>query len=146
MMWDQAAKYQPADGDWSPLTSVVQPKWVLVADDEPHLLRLVQFRLERRGLNVLVARDGAEALDCARTTRPDLCLLDIAMPKLTGFDVLQALRLDAATANMRVVMLTAMASDRDVERGYALGADDYITKPFSPRELMTHVYAQLGAV
>jgi DNA-binding response OmpR family regulator len=116
---------------------------ILVADDEPHLLRLVKFRLEREGYEVLTAADGEEALEAARTERPDLCILDVMMPKRNGFDVLREIRADARCAGMKVLMLTARAQDRDVDAGFGLGADDYITKPFSPQDLRLRVAAHL---
>jgi DNA-binding response OmpR family regulator len=108
---------------------------VLVADDEPHLLRLVKFRLEREGYRVLTAADGDAALQVARDQRPDLCVLDVMMPKRSGFDVLRELRADERFNTTKVIMLTARAQDRDVDAGFSLGADDYVTKPFSPNEL-----------
>ena len=117
---------------------------VLVADDEPHLLRLVKFRLEREGYEVLTAVDGESALDMARSERPDLCVLDVMMPKRSGFDVLRELRSDDRCSGMKVIMLTARAQDRDVDVGFSLGADDYITKPFSPQELRVRIGAHLS--
>lgn len=116
---------------------------VLVADDEPHLLRLVKFRLEREGYNVLTAADGETALNVAREQLPDLCVLDVMMPKRSGFDVLRELRSDDRCRDMKVIMLTARAQDRDVDAGFSLGADDYITKPFSPQELRVRIGAHL---
>jgi DNA-binding response OmpR family regulator len=116
---------------------------VLVADDEPHLLRLVKFRLEREGYNVLTAADGETALNVAREQLPDLCVLDVMMPKRSGFDVLRELRSDERCRDMKVIMLTARAQDRDVDAGFSLGADDYITKPFSPQELRVRIGAHL---
>jgi DNA-binding response OmpR family regulator len=117
---------------------------VLVADDEPHLLRLVKFRLERDGYEVLTAADGETALQVARDEHPDLCVLDVMMPKRSGFDVLRDLRADAACNHMKVIMLTARAQDRDLDAGFSLGADDYITKPFSPQELRARIGAHLA--
>ncbi|HET7172510.1 MAG TPA: response regulator [Gaiellales bacterium] len=117
---------------------------VLVADDEPHLLRLVKFRLEREGYNVITATDGEAALELARSERPDLCVLDVMMPKRSGFEVLKALREDESHRGMKVIMLTARAQDRDVDAGFSLGADDYLTKPFSPQELRVRVGAHLA--
>jgi DNA-binding response OmpR family regulator len=117
---------------------------VLIADDEPHLLRLVKFRLEREGYHVLTATDGDEALDLARRQQPDLCVLDVMMPKRSGFDVLRELRSDPQLADIKVIMLTARAQDHDVDAGFSLGADDYISKPFSPQELRVRVSAHLA--
>jgi DNA-binding response OmpR family regulator len=119
------------------------PRTILVADDEPHLLRLVKFRLERDGHTVVVASDGEAALDRIRETRPDLCVLDVMMPRKTGLDVLREMRADESLRHIRVIMLTARAQDSDVETGFGLGADDYITKPFSPQELRVRVTTQL---
>ncbi len=117
---------------------------VLVADDEPHLLRLVKFRLEREGYRVLTAADGDAALHVARTEHPDLCVLDVMMPKRSGFDVLRELRADERFNSTKVIMLTARAQDRDVDAGFSLGADDYVTKPFSPNELRVRISAHLN--
>ena len=117
---------------------------VLVADDEPHLLRLVKFRLEREGYEVLTASDGDAALRMAREELPDLCVLDVMMPKRSGFDVLRELREDESCSGMKVIMLTARAHDRDVDAGFSLGADDYVTKPFSPQELRVRIGAHLA--
>jgi two-component system, OmpR family, alkaline phosphatase synthesis response regulator PhoP len=116
---------------------------VLVADDEPHLLRLVKFRLEREGYQVLTATDGEAALKAAREQKPDLCVLDVMMPKCSGFDVLRGIRSDESCAGMKVIMLTARAQDRDVDVGFSLGADDFITKPFSPQELRVRIRTHL---
>ena len=121
-----------------------EPATVLVADDEPHLLRLVKFRLEREGYHVITATDGEAALELARTEHPDLCVLDVMMPKRSGFEVLKALREDESHRDMKVIMLTARAQDRDVDAGFSLGADDYLTKPFSPQELRVRVGAHLA--
>jgi DNA-binding response OmpR family regulator len=117
---------------------------VLVADDEQDILNLVRFRLERDGYNVVCASDGAEAVSLARSEQPALCVLDVMMPKLTGIEVLQQLRADPATAGIRVILLTARGQDGDVDQGFEAGADDYVTKPFSPQELRRRVQAQLG--
>ena len=121
-----------------------EPATVLVADDEPHLLRLVKFRLEREGYRVLTAADGDAALQVARSEQPDLCVLDVMMPKRSGFDVLRELRADERFNSTKVIMLTARAQDRDVDAGFSLGADDYVTKPFSPNELRVRISAHLS--
>ena len=117
---------------------------ILVADDEADILNLVRFGLERDGHRVVMATDGAGALDLARAELPALCVLDVMMPKLTGLEVLQRLRQDPATAHVRVILLTARGRDTDIDRGFELGADDYVTKPFSPQELRRRVHAVLG--
>ena len=120
------------------------PPTVLVADDEQDILNLVRFRLERDGYDVVCASDGAEAVSLARSAQPARCVLDVMMPKLTGIEVLQQLRADPATAGIRVILLTARGQDGDVDQGFEAGADDYVTKPFSPQELRRRVQAQLG--
>jgi len=118
---------------------------LLVADDDEDILTLVQLRLTRSGYEVVVARDGEEALRLAQERSPDLAVLDWMMPKATGLEVLRALRAGEATAAMRVVLLTARASEDDVQAGFDAGADDYIAKPFSPQELAARVQTILAA-
>ena len=117
---------------------------VLVADDDPDILTLVGFRLERAGYEVLPARDGEEALALALERQPDLAILDVMMPKLDGYEVTQRLRKDPATSGMPVILLTARVQEADITRGFEAGADDYIKKPFSPQELRARVQAILG--
>jgi two-component system, OmpR family, alkaline phosphatase synthesis response regulator PhoP len=116
---------------------------VLVADDEPHLLRLVRFRLEREGYQVVTVTDGQSALDQVYDHRPDVCLLDVVMPRRSGWDVLRELRADERSRDLKVIMLTARATDADIETGLRMGADDYITKPFSAQDLRARIAAQL---
>jgi DNA-binding response OmpR family regulator len=117
---------------------------VLVADDDPDILTLVGFRLERAGYDVLPARDGEEALALALERQPDLAVLDVMMPKLDGYEVTQRLRDNSATSGMPVILLTAKVQEADITRGFEAGADDYIKKPFSPQELRARVQAILG--
>jgi DNA-binding response OmpR family regulator len=117
---------------------------VLVADDDDDIRDLVAFRLDRAGYEVLRAGDGQEALDLARKHGPDLAVLDVMMPKLTGYDVTRALRADPATSRIPVILLTARVQEADVARGFDAGADDYVKKPFSPQELKARVQAVLG--
>jgi DNA-binding response OmpR family regulator len=124
--------------------SITPAKTVLVVDDEQDILDLVRFRLEHDGYRVLTASDGETGLTLARAERPDLCILDVMMPKLSGLEVLTQLRGDPATDATRVILLTARGQDADVDRGFELGADDYITKPFSPKELRRRVHTQLS--
>jgi two-component system alkaline phosphatase synthesis response regulator PhoP len=105
---------------------------LLVADDDEDILTLVQLRLSRSGYEVVVARDGEEALRLAREKQPDLAVLDWMMPKASGLEVLRAIRADRA-------------SEADIAEGLAAGADDYIAKPFSPQELAARVQVILGA-
>ena len=117
---------------------------VLIADDDPDILALVSFRLERAGYDVVEAADGEQALALARERMPDLAVLDVMMPKLSGYDVTREIRADEAMARMPVILLTARVQEADVARGFEVGADDYIKKPFSPQELRARVQAILG--
>jgi DNA-binding response OmpR family regulator len=117
---------------------------VLVVDDEQDILDLVRFRLEHDGFRVITASDGQTGLALAQKEHPDLCILDVMMPKLTGLEVLAHLRADPATSGTRVILLTSRGQDADVDRGFELGAQDYVTKPFSPKELRRRVQAQLS--
>jgi DNA-binding response OmpR family regulator len=113
---------------------------VLVVDDEAAILELVRFTLERDGYRLLVAADGWEALEVARREHPDLVILDVMLPGLTGLELCRALR---AEMDLAVIMLTARKEESDRVAGLELGADDYVTKPFSPRELAARVKAVL---
>jgi DNA-binding response OmpR family regulator len=124
--------------------STTPAKTILVVDDEQDILDLVRFRLEHDGYRVIVASDGQAGLTLAQAERPDLCILDVMMPKLSGLEVLAHLRADPKTADTRVILLTARGRDADVDRGFELGAHDYVTKPFSPKELRRRVQAQLS--
>ena len=112
---------------------------ILVVDDEPEAVELVEFNLKQAGYAVNTAADGAEALRKARAQTPDLIVLDVMLPEMDGFEICKTLRLDAATARVPIIMLTAKAAEIDRVLGLELGADDYITKPFSPRELLLRV-------
>ncbi len=116
---------------------------VLVVDDEPTILELVRFTLEDEQVTVLEAADGIEAIERAHAARPQLILLDVQMPRLDGFEVCRRLREDATLAGVRIVMLTAAGQEADRARGLAAGADDYLTKPFSPLALFALVRALL---
>ena len=113
---------------------------ILVVDDEPKITQLVRDYLERAGFSVVTARDGREALMRARTQHPDLVVLDLGLPGLDGLDVTRQLRRDA---DVPIIMLTARDDETDKLVGLELGADDYVTKPFSPRELVARVRAVL---
>jgi two-component system, OmpR family, alkaline phosphatase synthesis response regulator PhoP len=121
-----------------------RPRTILVVDDEPALLRLMAFLLQRKGYGMLTATNGEEALHVIREQRPDLVLLDIMMPRLDGYEVAEAIRADPATAEIPIVMLSAKAQDEDIERGLAAGVDSYITKPFDPEKLAEIVAAFLS--
>jgi DNA-binding response OmpR family regulator len=117
---------------------------VLVADDDEDILGLVSFRLEHSGYAVVLAREGEEAFELALQELPDLAVLDVMMPKLDGFELTRRLRAEEATSRMPIILLTAKSQDVDVQRGFEVGADDYIRKPFSPEELRARVQAILG--
>ena len=112
---------------------------VLVADDEPNIVVSLEFLMKREGYEVSIARDGQQALEAIRRLRPDLVLLDVMMPLRSGLEVLQAVRADEAVADTRILMLTAKGRETDIAKGLALGADAYMTKPFSTRELAERV-------
>ena len=118
-------------------------KTILIADDEPNIVISLEYLLQREGYQVLVARDGQAALDTIALIPPDLVLLDVMLPKLSGYEVCQKIRENPATRGIRIVMLTAKGRDVERSKGIALGADAYVTKPFSTRELLQHISAQL---
>ena len=115
------------------------PKKILAVDDERHIVRLVQVNLERAGYQVVTAFDGREALEKVESENPDLVVLDVMMPYMDGFEVLQTLRKNQSTRDLPVIMLTAKAQDADVFRGWQSGVDCYLTKPFNPMELISFV-------
>lgn len=117
---------------------------VLIADDEPNIVISLEFLLKREGYEVLIARDGREALETIRGARPDLVLLDAMMPHMSGFDVCEAVRGDDALRAVRILMLTAKGRETDIARGMGVGADAYMTKPFSTRELAQKVREMLA--
>lgn len=117
---------------------MVKPR-ILVVDDEPEAVELLEFNLKQAGYAVSTADDGAEALKKARAQIPDLILLDVMLPEMDGFEICKSLRLDATTAKIPIIMLTAKAAEIDRVLGLELGADDYLTKPFSPRELLLRI-------
>ncbi len=117
---------------------------VLVVDDEPNIVLSLEFLMEQAGFQVVTAYDGEAALERISDSAPDLLLLDISLPGISGFDVLEHLRSSAATAKLPVIMLTAHGRDIEREKGMALGADDYITKPFSTQALIEKVKSLLN--
>ena len=117
---------------------------VLVADDDRDILALVRFRLEREGYDVVSAPDGQSALELALDRTPDLAVLDVMMPRLDGYEVTRRLREHEATKGMPIILLTARVGESDLQRGFEMGADDYVTKPFSPQMLRERVQAALG--
>jgi phosphate regulon transcriptional regulator PhoB len=116
---------------------------ILVVEDEPDIRALVVLHLERDGFACRTAATGTDALNATRARRPDLIVLDLMLPGLDGFEVCRRLRSDAATAGVPIIILTAKSEELDRVVGLELGADDYITKPFSPRELVARVRAVL---
>lgn len=112
---------------------------IVLADDEPNLVIPIEYLLKREGFDVTVARDGQEALELISQVRPHLVLLDVMMPRKSGFDVCQALRADPAYPGLKILLLTAKGRDDDVARGLAMGADAYMIKPFSPKALAQKV-------
>lgn len=123
-----------------PRTPVKDSKRILVVDDEPRMIGFIRTNLELEGHHVVEARSGIEALEAIRTTLPDLVLLDVMMPDMDGFETLQMLR---EFSSIPVIMLTAKGEENDKVYGLELGADDYITKPFGPRELTSRIKAVL---
>ena len=119
-------------------------KKVLIADDEPNIVTALEFLLQRAGYEVLVARDGEEALKIVESVRPDLVLLDIMMPVRSGYEVCKRIRERPEWSHIKVVMLSAKGRDAEVNKGMAMGADLYVTKPFSTRELMEQIKGLLA--
>jgi len=114
-------------------------KRILIADDESHIRRILEFNLERAGFEVVSTQDGQEALAAVLAQPPDLVILDVSMPGMTGLDVCRRLKRDAGFAATPVFLLTARGQESDAEAGRAAGADQFFTKPFSPRELVEAV-------
>jgi len=119
-------------------------KKILIVDDEPNIVISVEFLMRREGFEVGVARDGEEALERAASLIPDLVLLDVMMPKMNGFEVCHRLRSDPAFEKTRILILSAKGRDAEVTKGLEMGADGYITKPFSTRDLVAQVKSLLG--
>ena len=118
---------------------------VLVVDDEPFICRSLSFVLRKDRYDVLEARDGEEALRVIRAERPDLVFLDVMMPKVDGFQVVQQVRADPSLASVRIVLLTARGQETDRARGETIGVDAYITKPFSPTKILERARKLLGS-
>lgn len=116
---------------------------IFIVDDDPDVRDLVEYKLVQNGHDVVSATNGQDALRLVPEIMPELLLLDVMMPGISGFDVLERLRADASTRELPIIMLTAKAQEADTDRGFTLGANDYVLKPFSPRELMSRVSAQL---
>jgi DNA-binding response OmpR family regulator len=118
---------------------------ILVADDDVDIRELVEFKLSTLGHDVVAVGDGAAAVAACRAQRPDLAVLDVMMPGVSGLEAIREIRATPELADLPVILLTARAQESDVETGFDSGADDYVTKPFSPRELAERVEALLGA-
>ena len=119
-------------------------KRVLIVDDEPNIVISLEFLMNREGFEVSVARDGEEALRKVEESTPDVMLLDVMMPKKTGYEVCQQIRANPSLSGVKIVMLTAKGRDTEVAKGLDLGADAYMTKPFSTKDLVAQVRALLG--
>jgi DNA-binding response OmpR family regulator len=117
---------------------------VLVIDDEPYILRSLEFVLRKEGLNVDTASNGKEALSKVKRLKPKIVFLDLMMPKLNGFEVCKSIKSDAELEQVHVIILTAKGQDEDRDLGLQAGADDFMTKPFSPREVVSKVRSILG--
>jgi DNA-binding response OmpR family regulator len=117
---------------------------ILIVDDEPNIVISLEFLMKKEGFAVAVASDGDEALALVASFNPDLLLLDVMMPKKSGFEVCEALRADPERAGLKIVMLTAKGRDTEMAKGLALGADAYVTKPFSTKELVDKVKEMLA--
>jgi DNA-binding response OmpR family regulator len=116
-----------------------QPATILVADDEQDIRELVAYRLSRSGYSIIEARDGEEAFELASDQAPDLAVLDVMMPRLNGFDLTERLRHTPATERLPILLMSASVQEADISRGFAAGADGYLTKPFTLDQLLTRV-------
>jgi two-component system phosphate regulon response regulator PhoB len=125
---------------------VVAVRTILLVEDDPDIRHLVSYQLTKGGLDVVAAADGVAALRAARENPPDLILLDVRMPRMSGIEVCRELRAGPLAATVPIIMLTAGSRPEDLDQGYDAGADDYIVKPFSPRELLQRVEAALARV
>lgn len=120
------------------------PPTVLVVEDDPVILRLLEVNFELEGFTVLLAHDGAEGIEVARAQKPDLVITDIMMPRTSGLELVTALKADDATRSIPIILLSAKAQTQDLKVGMDAGADDYVTKPFEPLDLVDRVNALLA--
>jgi two-component system phosphate regulon response regulator PhoB len=118
---------------------------ILIVDDDPDIRELVAFKLRQMGYGIRIEKDGESGLVAAIEEQPDLILLDVMMPKVSGIEMSRRLRADARTSGIPIILITAKAQEADVERGFAAGVNDYIVKPFSPRDLVLRVENMLAA-
>ena len=130
--------------DGYPVIAMSKPPSVLIVDDEPNIVLSLQFLMKKTGFEVRTAKDGEEAMAEIARAAPDLVLLDVMMPKIDGFSICKQIRANPEWKDMRIIMLTARGRDVEREKGLALGADDYITKPFSTKDAIARVEAVLG--
>jgi DNA-binding response OmpR family regulator len=119
------------------------PKEILIVDDEPGVVVAIQFLMEQQGYSVLIAQRGEDALDLVYKYKPDLIILDIMLPGISGWEVCEIIRLNPAYRNVKIIFLTARGAEAEIARGLSLGADAYITKPFSNDRLVARVNALL---
>jgi two-component system alkaline phosphatase synthesis response regulator PhoP len=126
------------------VTDAASVPTILVADDEEDVRDLVSYRLTRSGYHVIGAGDGEEALRLASEHAPDLMVLDVMMPRLDGYELTRRVRAEESLRSIPVILLTARSQESDVGRGFEVGADDYLKKPFNPDELVARVRAVLG--
>ena len=120
------------------------PPTVLIVEDDPVILRLLEVNFELEGFSVLLAHDGAEGIDMARTNKPDVIISDIMMPRMSGLELVSALKADEATKGIPIILLSAKAQTSDIKIGLESGADDYVTKPFEPLDLVDRVNALIA--
>ena len=118
---------------------------ILIAEDDPNILISIEFLLKKAGYEVAIARDGSQALESVRAWRPDMVVLDIMLPVVNGFEVCRQLRTSSELRNIKILMLTARGRESEVEKGIALGANAYLTKPFATRELIETTRRLLSA-
>ncbi len=123
----------------------MEPIKILIADDEPYIIRSLSYILQREGIPFDVAKDGEEALQKARQHRPRVLFLDIMMPKKSGLDVCAQIKQDPLLRSIHVIMLTAKGQEDDKQKSRSAGADEYMTKPFSPRQVLARVIELLGS-
>jgi two-component system alkaline phosphatase synthesis response regulator PhoP len=124
----------------------MKPRTVLVVDDEPFICRSLSFVLRKDNYTVLEARNGEEALAAIRASLPDLVFMDVMMPKINGFEVTEQVKADPALRHIKIILLTAKGQDQDRETGRQAGADDYMTKPFSPTKILERAREILGSL
>lgn len=112
---------------------------ILIVDDEPNILMSLEFQFKKKGYEVFIARNGREAMDIIENSIPDLVILDIMMPEVDGYEVCEHIKTSISTKDVKVIFLSAKISEADIQKGYSMGADMYITKPFSNKNLMEKV-------